>query len=81
WKVSDITGACALVSIFLMGAFAVLAWMRLADQNAEGARSLAEPPETGLGKAVCNFAPRFPSLDHSFTIQSPKVSHRARHAS
>jgi putative membrane protein len=52
WKVSDITGACPLVSIFLMGAFAVLAWIRLGDQNAEGARSLAEPPETGLGKAV-----------------------------
>ena len=52
WRVSDITGACVLVSIFLMGAFAVLAWIRLADQNAEGARSLGETPGTGLGKAV-----------------------------
>src|SRR5215471_16385575 len=26
WRVSDITGACALVSILVMGAFAVLAW-------------------------------------------------------
>ncbi len=29
WRVSDITAACALVSIFLMGAFALLAWVRL----------------------------------------------------
>ena len=27
WKVSEITGACALVSIFSMGAFALLAWV------------------------------------------------------
>jgi uncharacterized membrane protein len=32
WKVSDITGACALVSIFVMGAFALMAWVRLHDQ-------------------------------------------------
>jgi uncharacterized membrane protein len=31
WKVSDITGASALVSIFVMGAFALLAWVRLRD--------------------------------------------------
>jgi uncharacterized membrane protein len=31
WKVSDITGTCALVTIFTMGAFAVLAWVRLMD--------------------------------------------------
>jgi uncharacterized membrane protein len=43
WKVSNITSACALVSIFLMGAFVVLAWVRLADQNAEGLRSLRTP--------------------------------------
>lgn len=30
WKVSDITGVCALASIFTMGAFAVLAWLRIA---------------------------------------------------
>jgi len=29
WKVSDITGACALVTIFTMGAFTLLAWVRL----------------------------------------------------
>jgi hypothetical protein len=35
WKVSDITRACALASIFTMGAFALLAWARLSDQKAE----------------------------------------------
>lgn len=35
WRVSDITGTCALVSIFIMGAFALLAWVRLGDQEAE----------------------------------------------
>ncbi|HYL74017.1 MAG TPA: carotenoid biosynthesis protein [Bryobacteraceae bacterium] len=29
WKVSDITGTCALVTIFTMGAFTLLAWVRL----------------------------------------------------
>jgi putative membrane protein len=29
WKVSVITGACALVSIFIMGGFAALAWTRV----------------------------------------------------
>ena len=33
WKVSDITGACALVSVFTMGTFAVLAWIRLSDRT------------------------------------------------
>jgi len=33
WKVSDITRTCALVSIFAMGAFALLAWTGLADQK------------------------------------------------
>jgi uncharacterized membrane protein len=32
WKVSDITSTCALVSVFTMGAFAVIAWVRLSDQ-------------------------------------------------
>jgi uncharacterized membrane protein len=31
WRVSDITGASALVSIFVMGAFAVLGWLRPAE--------------------------------------------------
>jgi uncharacterized membrane protein len=38
WRVSDITGACALTSIFTMGAFAVLAWVRLSDQKAEAGK-------------------------------------------
>jgi uncharacterized membrane protein len=38
WRVSDITGACALVSIFTMGAFALLAWIRLADQERKANR-------------------------------------------
>jgi uncharacterized membrane protein len=33
WRVSDITGTCALVSIFTMGAFALLAWVRLNYQT------------------------------------------------
>jgi putative membrane protein len=35
WKVSDITHACAVVSVLTMGAFAALAWVRLANQKAE----------------------------------------------
>ncbi|HXR16746.1 MAG TPA: carotenoid biosynthesis protein [Terriglobales bacterium] len=33
WKVSDITGTCAVVSIFTMGAFTLLAWVRLATSR------------------------------------------------
>jgi putative membrane protein len=33
WKVSDITSVSALVSIFVMGAFALIAWVRLKDQS------------------------------------------------
>jgi uncharacterized membrane protein len=33
WRVSDIIGTCTLVSIFTMGAFAALAWARLADEK------------------------------------------------
>lgn len=33
WNVSAIAGACALVSIFVMGAFTVIAWVRLSDQT------------------------------------------------
>jgi uncharacterized membrane protein len=36
WRVSDITGTCALVSIFTMGGFAVMAWLRLSEQKAAG---------------------------------------------
>lgn len=35
WNVSAITGACALISIFVMGAFTVIAWARLSDQSSE----------------------------------------------
>jgi uncharacterized membrane protein len=38
WKVSDITATCALVSIFTMGAFAVIAWARLPEQKTEVSR-------------------------------------------
>ncbi len=33
WRVRDILGTSAIVSIFTMGAFALLAWVRFADQN------------------------------------------------
>jgi putative membrane protein len=33
WNVSAIAGACALVSTFVMGAFTVIAWVRLSDQT------------------------------------------------
>ena len=32
WRVSDITATCALVTIFTMGAFALMAWVRLSDR-------------------------------------------------
>jgi putative membrane protein len=35
WRVSDISATCALVTIFTMGAFALLAWVRLRDQQSE----------------------------------------------
>jgi uncharacterized membrane protein len=35
WRVSDITGTCALVTIFTMGVFALLAWARLKDDKSE----------------------------------------------
>ena len=35
WRVRDITGTCALISMFTMGAFAFIAWVRLADQELE----------------------------------------------
>lgn len=47
WRVSDITAACALVSIFLMGAFALLAWARLVDRNTDA----PTPGGPGLGAA------------------------------
>jgi uncharacterized membrane protein len=35
WRVSDITGTCALVSIFVMGAFALMAWASIVDQRSQ----------------------------------------------
>ncbi len=35
WNTSAITGGSVLVSTFLMGAFAVIAWVRLSDQTGE----------------------------------------------
>ena len=35
WNVRDIIGASAMVSIFTMGAFALFAWVRLAEQTEE----------------------------------------------
>jgi uncharacterized membrane protein len=31
WQVSDITGTCAMVTVFTMGAFALIAWVRIMD--------------------------------------------------
>jgi putative membrane protein len=33
WRYADIAGASALVSIFVMGGFAAIAWVRLAEQE------------------------------------------------
>jgi len=41
WRVSDITGTCALVSIFTMGAFACLASIRLIQLSARAEGGLA----------------------------------------
>ena len=38
WNVGDITATCALVSIFTMGAFAVIAWARLPERKTEAGR-------------------------------------------
>ena len=46
WKVSDITAVSALVSIFVMGAFSLLAWVRLARNEAEP-KEVAEPLRIG----------------------------------
>lgn len=42
WKVSAIIGTCVLVTIFTMGVFAVLAWVRLAD-NKSGSHNFLSP--------------------------------------
>jgi uncharacterized membrane protein len=35
WPIAGILGTSALVSIFMMGAFALLAWVRLVDRNSK----------------------------------------------
>jgi hypothetical protein len=35
WRVSDITGTCALVTIFTMGVFTLLAWARLNERRSQ----------------------------------------------
>jgi hypothetical protein len=47
WSVGNMIGACALVSIFGMGAFAVLAWVRLGGRKftAENRLRTESPPE------------------------------------
>jgi uncharacterized membrane protein len=37
WRVNDITTACALNSVFTMGAFALMAWVRLVEGEAQTA--------------------------------------------
>ncbi len=44
WRVADITGASALVSIFTMGAFAVFAWVRLMEMRNSFLPPLRQPP-------------------------------------
>jgi len=44
WRVADITGASALVSIFVMGAFAFLAWIRFDGQRGVEADSTDYSP-------------------------------------
>ncbi|MGB7846188.1 MAG: carotenoid biosynthesis protein [Candidatus Acidiferrum sp.] len=39
WRVSDITAACAVASVLLMGAFAISAWVRVAERSRESESS------------------------------------------
>jgi len=48
WRVSDITGTCALVSIFVMGAFALMAWTRLPDQMSETRKTTVNDAESAV---------------------------------
>jgi hypothetical protein len=42
WQVSAITAACGLTTIFAMGAFTLLAWVRLRDQQLATSASALE---------------------------------------
>jgi uncharacterized membrane protein len=44
WNVSTITAACALVSTFVMGAFVVIAWVRLSHDPAASPAAAGEAP-------------------------------------
>jgi putative membrane protein len=53
WKVTQIVGICVLVSVFVMGTFAVLAWTRLARPRAGDVNQSPEL-ETGMaGEELC----------------------------
>ncbi len=41
WRVSDITLACGLISVLVMGGFALCAWVRLGEGTREGERSVS----------------------------------------
>jgi uncharacterized membrane protein len=42
WRVSDITLACAVISILVMGGFALCAWVRLGERTPEDERSASQ---------------------------------------
>jgi putative membrane protein len=42
WRVTSIVGASALVSIFVMGAFTLLAWLRLSGAGSQPARAMRQ---------------------------------------
>jgi len=42
WRVSDITMACAVASLFLMGGFSLWAWVRLGESSREDEPSISE---------------------------------------
>ncbi len=41
WRVSDITLACGVISVLVMGGFALCAWVRLGEQTREDERSVS----------------------------------------
>lgn len=41
WRVSDITLACGVISVLVMGGFALFAWMRLGERTPEDERSVS----------------------------------------
>lgn len=52
WRVSDITGTCALISIFVMGAFALLAWIRLTDHTLGARKITADDARSTAARAA-----------------------------